>query len=63
MITVCAPIFHVPGLEEAIKNQKVVLRVFFTPILKSEAKMPEDEALSLAAECRKRGLTVEVVNG
>lgn len=63
MITVCAPIFHVPGLEEAIKNPKVVFRVFFTPTLKSEALMPEEEALSLAAECRKRGLTVEVVNG
>lgn len=63
MITVCAPIFHVPGLEEAIKSRQSLFRVFFTPALKSEALMPEDEALSLAAECRKRGLTVEVVNG
>lgn len=63
MITICAPIFHVPGLEEAIKDRKALLRVFFTPTLKSEARMPEDEALSLAAECRRRGLVAEVVNG
>jgi hypothetical protein len=48
-------------MSETIKL--VVFRVFFTPTLKSEARMPEEEALSLAAECRKRGLTVEVVNG
>lgn len=63
MITVHAPIFHVPGLEEAIKNRKALFRVYFTPFLKSEATMPEEEALSLAAECRKRGMTAEVVNG
>lgn len=61
MITVHAPIFHVPGLEEAIKARKSLFRVYFTPSLKSEATMPEEEALSLAAECRKRGLAVEVM--
>ena len=61
MITICAPIFHVPGLEEAIKERKALFRIFYTPTLKSEARMPENEALSLAAECRRRGMHAEVV--
>lgn len=59
MITVHAPIFHVPGLDERLRMATITIRRGdewqTAPVVMRAAA-----AIELADECQKRGLTVKL---